>query len=219
MIRNKNLTILIGISLLYLFLSLTFIGKLIFYPIEILVAFLHEFGHATAAIISGGHVYSLRVNPDGSGLTITSGGNKALICMGGYVGSCVFSNLLMRFSLSSISKITCAILALAAIFSGFYWFSNITNLTILCVYAAGFLFISRFSGISSLILQFIGVACTIHIILDFRIGPSSDIAQFQSVMGIFPYTAWMCIWLIIAVGITYVNVSMLSKQESTVSHT
>lgn len=168
----------------YFAASFTPVGALIFYPVEILVAFLHEFGHASATLLTGGKVLALQVNPDGSGVTTSSGGNNAAITMGGYIGSCFFSNLMVRASLSQASRFVCSLLALAAVFSGVFWFSNLTNLLILVLYAFVFILISRVA--SSLLLQFIGIACLIHVLQDFRVGPSGDLQQFESAVGISP---------------------------------
>lgn len=210
--RNLNLGILAIICVVYFFIHNTRLGVMIFGPIEILVAFLHEFGHAIMAIISGGNVHALQVNVDGSGVTTTSGGSRALITMGGYIGSCIFSNILVRTSISGYSKYICYLLAAVAIFSSIYWFSTLTNLLILIVYAMFFIFIGKLP-INSLLLQFIGVACVLRVLQDFNIGPSSDLAAFQSYVGILPYEGWMYLWLVISVIITIFNIKFIIKNR------
>jgi Zn-dependent oligopeptidase len=39
-------------------------GSLLLYPVTMLVTFLHEFGHALGAILTGGSVEGLQVNSD-----------------------------------------------------------------------------------------------------------------------------------------------------------
>ena len=74
----NNSPILGILLILAVYLGLQFfggdIGALILYPVTLLVTFLHEFGHAVGAIITGGEVMHLRVNPNGSGMTTTRGG-------------------------------------------------------------------------------------------------------------------------------------------------
>ena len=212
---NKNLSIivLVVVSLSCFLLLKTPIGTLIFMPIEILVAFLHEFGHASMAVITGGRVDSLQVNPDGSGVTGTAGGSEALITMGGYIGSCFFSNMLVRASLTRYAKTCSFALSLAMVFSALAWFSTLSNLIILFVYAGIFFVLSSLS-LSSILLQFIGIACSVRVLQDFDIGPSSDLHAFQSYVGILPYTGWMYVWLAIAIFITYLNIKeILSSEE------
>lgn len=209
--KKLNIGILAIICVVYFFIYNTAIGSLIFGPVEVLVAFLHEFGHAFMAICSGGNVHSLQVNPNGSGVTTTSGGSNALITMGGYIGSCIFSNLLVRASLSSFAKWACYLLAAIAIFSAIYWFSNLTNLIILIIYAIFFVIIGKLPIVNSILLQFIGVACVVRVLQDFNVGPSSDLVAFQSYVGILPYSGWMYLWLIIAVLITGFNLKLMLK--------
>jgi len=85
----KNNTLFRILFVLALYLAIKFFGgeygRLILYPITLLVTFLHEFGHALGALITGGEVVSVQVNPDGSGLTMTRGGSRAVILMGGFL--------------------------------------------------------------------------------------------------------------------------------------
>jgi len=211
MTKRTNLLILAIITGTYFLLSHSPLGLIIFGPIEVLVAFLHEFGHATMAVVTGGHVHALQVNPNGSGVTTTSGGSQSLITIGGYVGSAIFSNLLVQFSLSKNSNIVCYVLAGMLCFAGFFWFSNITNLGILIFYAILFIGLAKIPEISRFILQFIGVACVIHILEDFQVGPSSDLEAFQNIVGIFPYVIWMYLWLGIAIIVTLINIKLILK--------
>jgi hypothetical protein len=211
--KRLNLGILAIICVVYYFVYNTSIGALIFGPVEILVAFLHEFGHASMALLTGGAVHALQVNPDGSGVTTTSGGKIALITMGGYIGSCVFSNILVRASLSSFSKWVCYLLAATAVFSAVHWFSTTTNLIILLIYAIGFVIIGKIPIVNSILLQFVGVACVVRVLQDFKIGPSSDLAAFQSNVGILPYDAWMYLWLVIAILITLLNIRLILRSN------
>ena len=58
-------------------------GRMTLYPVTLLVTFLHEFGHALGAILTGGHVLEMQINPDGSGKTTSQPGSVAVILMGG----------------------------------------------------------------------------------------------------------------------------------------
>ena len=60
---KKNNLLIIGISILfYLICSRIGIISFLFQPIVVLVAFLHEFGHASMALITGGKVYFIKIN-------------------------------------------------------------------------------------------------------------------------------------------------------------
>jgi len=66
------------------------------YPLRLFVTFIHESGHAMAALLTGGGVESLHVAPGGSGVTWTRGGLSWVVLSGGYVGSTVFGALLLQ---------------------------------------------------------------------------------------------------------------------------
>lgn len=60
------------------------------YPFRLFVTYIHEAGHALAAIASGGEVVGFTVSSDGSGLATTRGGSRALILPAGYIGAAMF---------------------------------------------------------------------------------------------------------------------------------
>lgn len=65
------------------------------YPFRLFVTYVHETGHALAALLTLGGVSGMVINPDGSGLTYTTGGIRILISSAGYVGSTLFGALLL----------------------------------------------------------------------------------------------------------------------------
>jgi hypothetical protein len=68
------------------------------YPLDLFVTFVHESGHALAALVTGGQVASLVVDPNGAGVTYTAGGTRFLILCGGYLGVTLFGTLLLRLN-------------------------------------------------------------------------------------------------------------------------
>lgn len=64
-------------------------GYLLTYPFQLFGTFIHETGHAFAAVISGGSVLGMQVNLDTSGLAMTQGGSRVLISSAGYLGSII----------------------------------------------------------------------------------------------------------------------------------
>ncbi len=62
-------------------------GYLIVYPFRLFNTFVHEVGHAVAAVITGGYVESMVVNLDTSGYVIRRGGWTPLVASAGYMGS------------------------------------------------------------------------------------------------------------------------------------
>ena len=60
------------------------------YPLRLFVTFIHEGSHALAAMLTGGTVAQIRVQPDASGDTLTSGGWGIVIVMAGYLGATAY---------------------------------------------------------------------------------------------------------------------------------
>ena len=53
--------------------------------------------------------------------------------------------------------------------------------------------------------MFLGLAAVLYIIQDFNVGPSSDLAAYEQVVGLFPAQIWMFIWLGFAAMMFYWN--------------
>jgi hypothetical protein len=62
-------------------------GSYALYPFALFVTLVHEASHAVMAVATGGTVKSIRINPDLSGVTLTSGGVGPLIASAGYIGA------------------------------------------------------------------------------------------------------------------------------------
>ncbi len=194
-------------------------GQLVLYPVTLLVTFLHEFGHALGAILTGGDVVGLQVNPDGSGYTTTLGGSPGFILMGGYVGSAMLGNLLFRIGVKYKRFTQTTLLLLAGIMAlvGVLWFESMVSTAILFVFALVLFAIVRKTNWEQDVLMFLGLATVLYILQDFRVGPGSDLMHYERVVGLFPSQIWMYIWLILVLLITFVNLRALFFRRSRTS--
>jgi len=182
--------------------------------LPLLVAFLHELGHAMTCLTTGGHVVTLQVNFDGSGFCTTSGGNQALIDCGGYLGSVIFGNIMLYVGIRHryFSRVLSGIVAAAMIISSLIWFSTFSSFIITAVIGGLLLFLFAkvaWSGRWFLILA--GTLSILYVIQDYRIGPSSDLEAFASVVGLTPLI-WMYLWLGVALSITATFLWMTFKK-------
>ncbi len=214
---SENGNLLIRLTLVFvLYLAIKYFipnGRTILYPIILLVTYLHEFGHALGAIITGGEVASLQVNQDGSGLCMTRGGNRAIILMGGYIGSAILGNILFYIGAKTprFAKFAMITLALSMIFSGLFWFNGMFTTGLLLAFATIFILLAWMTDFSGDILMFLGLASIIHIIEDFNVGPTSDLKQYAELFVFVPSQVWMYIWLIIVVVLCLINVRWILK--------
>ncbi len=180
-------------------------GQLVLYPVTLLVTFLHEFGHALGAILTGGEVVGLHIGSDGSGYTTTRGGSAGVILIGGYLGSAIL-NVLFYIGVRKKSW-TDTLLVLAGLMAlvGVIWFESFLSTGLLFGFAATLWLISTRTNWDQDVLMFLGLAAVLYIIQDFRVGPQSDLARYEQVVGIFPAAVWTYIWLGLAGLLFYFN--------------
>jgi len=191
------------------------LGTLLLYPVTMLVTFLHEFGHAMGAILTGGSVEGLQVNSDGSGYTTTRGGSPAVVLMGGYLGSAVLGNILFRIGARHHHLAQATLLVTAGFMglAGILWFESLESTGILWIFALSLAFIALKTRADQDVLMFLGLAAVLYIIQDFNVGPSSDLAMYEKVVGLFPAQVWMYIWLGLAAVLFYWNLSGVFRKN------
>ena len=211
----KNKTILFIFSSLAVYVGLTYfggeIGRKIMYPIKLFVTFLHEFGHAFGALITGGEVVGFVVNEDGSGVTTTRGGSRAVIIMGGYIGSAIFGNLLFYIGArkEKFTQITLYAIAVLMTIIAFVWFSSLFTSGFLIVFSLALFVLARFTNLDQIIIMFLGLTSILYIIQDFNVGPSSDLAAYADLFVVIPASVWMYVWLVIVVVLFILNIRMI----------
>lgn len=182
-------------------------GNLVLYPVTLLVTFLHEFGHALGAILSGGTVESMQINADGSGYTVTRGGSQALVLMGGYLGSAILGNIMFYIGAKhrSFTQATLITLACLMALAGIIWFETFSSTGLLFGFAMLLFFIARGTNWDQDVLMFLGLAAVLYIIQDFRVGPKSDLLMYEQTVGVFSSQIWMYLWLGVAASLFYWN--------------
>lgn len=182
-------------------------GGIVLYPVTLLVTFLHEFGHALGAILTGGAVRAMQINPDGSGYTVTVGGSPGIVLMGGYLGSALLGNVLFRIGAKhpSLTTFTLTTLACLMALAGVVWFESFVSTAILFGFAALLFVVARNKDWGQDVLMFLGLAAVLYIIQDFDVGPKSDLAMYEKEVGVFSSQVWKYVWLGVAGAIFYLN--------------
>lgn len=131
-----TLRYIVGLLVAGLTVTLSIIpgGEVLTYPFKLFVTIVHEFCHAFAAVITGGSVHGMSINPDMSGEAITSGGLLFLIASAGYVGTALIGalciTLLKKGFSSQIITVVFGLISLSAL----VWTSSIsfgTGITLL----------------------------------------------------------------------------------------
>ncbi len=103
--RPQAMTLLVAATISVLLWFIPY-AEILAYPFRIFVTFIHEGGHAIAALITGNTVSSLSVATNSSGETYTTQGgliSQLLISSAGYIGSMAFGAMLLILIRKSVA--------------------------------------------------------------------------------------------------------------------
>src|SRR5215204_4939191 len=103
--RPQALTLLIAATISVVLWFIPY-AEFLTYPFRIFVTFIHEGGHALAALLTGNSVQSLSVATNASGETYTTQGgliSQIVVSSAGYLGSMAFGALLLVLIRKSIA--------------------------------------------------------------------------------------------------------------------
>src|SRR5882724_2835484 len=110
--RPQAMTLLVATAISVVLWFIPF-AEVLSYPFRIFVTFIHEGGHAVAALLTGNSVQSLSVAANAGGETYTTQGgmlSQMLVSSAGYLGAMTFGALLLVL----IRKAVAARIVLAA---------------------------------------------------------------------------------------------------------
>lgn len=94
------------------------------YPFQLFGTFIHEAGHAIAAVATGGVVHEFVVNPDTSGHVLRQGGHTPLVASAGYLSSVIAGAALLYagrhrdWARPALLALGAATLLITAVFAG-----------------------------------------------------------------------------------------------------
>ena len=227
--RPQAITLLLaaGLSIALWFIPY---ADILSYPFRIFVTFIHEGGHALAALVTGNSVQSLSVAMNASGETYTTKGgmfSQMLVSSAGYLGAMAFGSLLLVLIRKAVAARTvlagCAllILILTTVFglinpmvSGSW--GSLTGIPFTffagLVLAIGLFGVARFASarVATFVVSLLAVQCVLNALLDLKtvfflsspFGASvpNDAANMAVATGI-PAVIWTIIWIAAAFGI------------------
>ncbi|KAF2969752.1 hypothetical protein GQX73_g3804 [Xylaria multiplex] len=175
-------------------------------PYMLVIAF-HEFGHAITAVLTGGRVKSISLDPHEGGVTHMVGGRSAITLPAGYLGSSLIGALLIFTGFNIVaSKIASIVLGVCFLLT--LWWGKRDWLTIVTILlAVGLLvaswFIVHAEGLRFVVL-FIGVMSSLYSVWDIcddlilRKVNSSDASVFAKRYG-GSSQCWGIVWSIISI--------------------
>lgn len=227
--RPQALTLLIAATISVLLWFIPF-AEFLTYPFRIFVTFIHEGGHAIAALLTGNSVASLNVNPNASGETYTTQGgliSQFLISSSGYLGAMAFGALLLVLIRKTIAArivlLSCAILIFALtmifglikpIFSMTAWSGIPFTLLAGTAISVGLFLIARFASlrVATFFVSLLAVQCILNALFDlktvfflsspFEPAAATDAVNMAQATGI-PAIFWTIVWIAVALGILW----------------
>jgi hypothetical protein len=210
-------------------------AELLTYPFRLFVTFIHEGGHALAALFTGNSVESLSIATNASGETYTSTGgaiSQIFVASAGYLSSMAYGALLLILIRRSIAARVVLIgsaglvLGLTLIYglfkpvmSGIGWSGIPFTLVAGTLLSVGLVAVARLasSRVATFFVSFLAVQCILNALLDLKtvfflsspFAPSvpTDAMNMANATGI-PAMFWATLWIVIALGILFVSMRM-----------
>jgi len=211
---KASFKLLVFASLLTLALWFIPFAGVVTYPIRLFVTYLHEIGHALAALATFGGVNRVALDWSGSGVTFTQGGLGLLISSAGYLTTTVYGSALLLFLRRERNAKVAAIgtgallLLITGLFGG-----NIVAWLAGLVFGAGCLLLGM-KGRPKLVhfcMSFLAVQCLLNAFYDLRTVlylsafdpafPTDARNMSQATGGFLPPVVWAAGWAVVSIGV------------------
>lgn len=203
-------------------------AEVLTYPFRIFVTFIHEGGHAIAALLTGNSVGSLSVAMNASGETYTTRGgllSQVFVASAGYLGSTAFGGLLLilirkaiaaRLVLIGSAGLIFALTLIYGIFKPIVSWGALSGVPFTFLAGAllsiGLVALARFGSprVATFFVSFLAVQCVLNALLDLKtvfflsspFAPSvpTDAVNLANATGV-PAFFWVMIWIGVALAI------------------
>jgi hypothetical protein len=225
--RPQATVLLVAAALSIVFWFIPF-AELLTYPFRLFVTFIHEGGHAIAALLTGNSVESLSIATNASGETYTSQGgtiSQMFVASAGYLGSMVYGALLLVLIRRSVAArmvligsagivlaLTLVFGLLKPIFTGVAWSGIPFTLLAGTLLSLGLIVLARMASarVASFFVSFLAVQCILNALLDLKtvfflsapFAPSvpTDAVHMANATGI-PALFWSTAWIAVSLMI------------------
>ncbi|HKR59433.1 MAG TPA: M50 family metallopeptidase [Pyrinomonadaceae bacterium] len=225
--RPQAMTLLVAAALSIILWFIPF-AEILTYPFRLFVTFIHEGGHAIAALLTGNSVGSLSVAINASGETYTTKGgliSQTLVASAGYLGSMAYGALLLvlirkaiaaRAVLIGSAVIIMALTIIYGLLAPISTWGALSGVpfTFLAgtLLSIGLIAVARFAKprLATFFVSFLAVQCVLNALLDLKtvfflsspFAPSAptDAVNMASATGI-PALFWATTWIVVSLGI------------------
>jgi Peptidase M50B-like len=204
-------------------------AEILTYPFRIFVTFIHEGGHAIAALLTGNSVNALSVAMNASGETYTTQGgsiSQMLVSSAGYVGSMIFGALMLVLIRKAVAARIVLLGSAVFIFLLTMIFGLIKPLswgmlsgipfTFLAgtLLSVGLFLVARFASAkaATFFVSFLAVQCILNALLDLKtvfflssplaLPVPTDAVNMAHATGV-PALIWAVLWIVLSLGILW----------------
>ena len=190
-------------------------------PFKFFTTLVHEGSHALAALVLGGSVDQIVINPDASGFTRFSASDsiwvQGIIATAGYMGSSLFGGILIV--LATFDKLSKALLLLLGILIGatvVLYLRDIFSLVVCIAFVIALVWIAVKGGgsLNYFVVNLLAVQCSLNAIGDVlglamisagapKSGYSLEVsdADVMSKLFLLPAMAWSILWIVLSISI------------------
>lgn len=161
----------IGILLAMFALAAIFWNTYLIYPIKLFVVVLHEFSHGLAAVLTGGRIVRIEIDPRIGGVCYTAGGVRLIVASAGYLGSILWGGLILLIAVRTkhdniLGMVIGGLLVLlAALYIrnlfGFLFTIGFGATLALISYAAK-------NALVDLVMKFLGMTSCLYVLIDIK---------------------------------------------------
>ena len=233
--RPQATTLLVAAAISVLLWFIPF-AEVLTYPFSIFVTFIHEGGHAIAALLTGNSVSSLSVAMNASGETHTSAPtgliSNVFVSSAGYLGAMAYGALLLVLIRKAIAArivlLSTAVLIfgltiifglITPVFSFNAWSGIPFTLFAGTFITVALVLIAKFASarVAMFFVSFLAVQCVLNAIFDlktvffmstpFAAAVHTDAANMARATGI-PAILWAAVWVVVGLGILWFAMRM-----------
>lgn len=215
--RRRDLMIALAAGVIVFILwNVPQLSQVVLYPFRLFVTYVHEAGHGSMALLTGGQFLGFEILPNGAGQATTAGGIRALILPAGYLGAALFGGLLfylantVRYSRSLSVALGVGLIGFSLLFGRFSLTAFIVGIAFGGVLIL--LGLRAHREVNLLVLNMLAIITGLNAVLDliFLVGNSNigigslrnDAAAFaREVAPVIPAAVWALLWAVVAVAI------------------
>ena len=162
---------MLGILAGMFLVAVIFWDTIVIYPIKLFVVILHEFSHGLAAILTGGSIVKIEVDPLIGGVCYTRGGSLFIVASAGYLGSILWGGLILILaSRTRHDKIVGMVIGGLLVLLSMLYIRNLFGFLFTTGFGLALAAISYFAKdhIVDILLKFLGMTSCLYVIIDIK---------------------------------------------------